>query len=52
MTLTVTGIEPVGDGYRFTATTRIDRVAAGVTAGRAIIGRFVDVDLTVEVGAA
>ena len=40
---------PTADGYRFTATARVDRVAAGVTAGRAIVGRHVDVELTVVV---
>lgn len=32
---------------RFTATARVDRVAAGVTAGRAIVGRYLDVTVTV-----
>lgn len=40
---------PVADGYRFTATTTVDRVAAGVSGGRAIIGRDVGVTLTVVV---
>jgi polyisoprenoid-binding protein YceI len=37
------------DGYRFTATTTVDRIAAGVTTGRAIVARHVDVALTVVV---
>jgi polyisoprenoid-binding protein YceI len=37
------------DGYRFVATTRVDRIAAGVTGGRAVIGRHLDVALTVVV---
>jgi polyisoprenoid-binding protein YceI len=45
ITLTLTDIGP----DRFTATGRVDRVAAGVGAGRAIIGRHVDVTLTVVV---
>ena len=45
VTLTLTGIGP----DRFTATGRVDRVAAGVGGGRAIIGRHVDVCLTVVV---
>jgi polyisoprenoid-binding protein YceI len=45
ITLTLTDIGP----DRFTATGRVDRVAAGVGGGRAIIGRHVDVTLTVVV---
>jgi polyisoprenoid-binding protein YceI len=41
--------EPTPDGFRFTATTTVDRVAAGVTTGRAIVGRHVDVTLIVQV---
>jgi len=41
--LTLTEIGP----DRFTATGRVDRVAAGVGGGRAIVGRYVDVTLTV-----
>jgi polyisoprenoid-binding protein YceI len=37
---------PTVDGYRFRATTTVDRVAAGVSGGRALIGRHVRV--TVE----
>jgi polyisoprenoid-binding protein YceI len=45
--LNLTEVEPASDGYRFTATAKVDRVAAGVGAGRAIVGRHVDVTLTV-----
>ncbi|HEU4349915.1 MAG TPA: YceI family protein [Actinoplanes sp.] len=41
LTLTRTGPD------RFTATARVDRVAAGVGGGRAIIGRYVDVTLEI-----
>ncbi len=47
VTLRLGEAESTPDGYRFTATTTIDRMAAGVTAGRAIIGRHLDVALTV-----
>ena len=43
MPLTLTEIGP----DRFTATGRVDRVAAGVGGGRAIVGRYVEVTLTV-----
>ena len=49
VTLRLGEAEPTADGLRFTATTRVDRVAAGVTTGRAIVGRYVDVTLTVQV---
>jgi polyisoprenoid-binding protein YceI len=49
VTLDLTSMEPTADGYRFSATTTVDRVAAGVTAGRAIVGRMVTVSLTVFV---
>jgi polyisoprenoid-binding protein YceI len=51
VTLDVTETALTADGYRFTATTTVDRVAAGVAAGRAIIGRFLTVSLTVVVTA-
>ncbi len=47
--LDLTEMEPTTTGYRFTATARVDRVAAGISTGRAIIGRHVDVTLTVYV---
>ncbi|MEU7909115.1 YceI family protein [Actinoplanes sp. NPDC049118] len=46
MVLDVVDAAPAGDGYRFRATALVDRVAAGVTAGRGIIARQVRV--TVE----
>jgi polyisoprenoid-binding protein YceI len=51
VTLDLTGAEPTGDGYRFTAAAVVDRVAAGVAAGRAIIGRRVTVDVSICVTA-
>ncbi len=47
--LDLTGTEPAGDGYRCTATAKVDRMAAGVRAGRAMIGRYVDVTLVMWV---
>ena len=44
VTLNLTEIAPDG----FTATARVDRVAAGVGGGRAIIGRYVEVTLSVR----
>jgi polyisoprenoid-binding protein YceI len=35
------------DGCRFTATTRIDRYAFGVTGSKGFVGRYVDVDLDI-----
>jgi polyisoprenoid-binding protein YceI len=52
VTLDLTGSTATGDGYRFTATTTVDRVAAGVRTGRAIIGRLVEIRLAVYVTAA
>lgn len=51
VTLAVTEMAPTADGYRFTATATVDRVAAGVAAGRGIIGRYVTVTLTLYVTA-
>lgn len=51
VTLDVVEIAPTVDGYRFTATTTVDRVAAGVGAGRAIIGRTLQATLTLCVTA-
>ncbi|WP_229794445.1 YceI family protein [Actinoplanes campanulatus] len=45
VTLDVDPAVPVGDGYRLTAVCRVDRVAAGVTAGRPLIGRHIRVEL-------
>ena len=38
---------PTADGYHLTATTTVDRIAAGVRTGRAIIGRLVQIRLSV-----
>jgi polyisoprenoid-binding protein YceI len=43
--LEVVACEPVGDGYRLTATCVLDRVAAGVAAGRGVIARPVRITL-------
>ena len=48
LVLAVGAPEPVdGGGWRCTATGRVDRFAAGLTAGRGIIHRWLDVELTV-----
>ncbi|MET8150711.1 YceI family protein [Actinoplanes sp. NPDC049668] len=54
MVLELVDATPAGDGYRFRATAVVDRVAAGVPAGRWIIGRQVrvTVDCRVEPGGA
>jgi polyisoprenoid-binding protein YceI len=46
VTLNLTAIEPTVDGYRFTATTTVDRVAAGVRTGRFIVGRYLDITIS------
>jgi polyisoprenoid-binding protein YceI len=51
VTLELTGIEATVDGYRFTATTTVDRVAAGVRSGRFIIGRYLDITISLCVTA-
>ena len=40
--------QPDGDGYRLVAGCTVDRVAAGVTAGRLVIGRLVRVTLEIH----
>jgi polyisoprenoid-binding protein YceI len=48
--LRLTGAEPAGEragAWRFSATARIDRYAAGVTMARGFLFRWVDVDLEV-----
>jgi polyisoprenoid-binding protein YceI len=45
VTLDLAGITPTVDGYRFTATTTVDRVAAGVRSGRLIVGRYLDITI-------
>jgi polyisoprenoid-binding protein YceI len=52
VTLDLTGTTPTVDGYRLTATTTVDRFAAGVTAGRGLIGRTVQIALALCVTAA
>jgi polyisoprenoid-binding protein YceI len=47
VTLAIVGCESTMDGYRFTAMCVVDRVAAGVTAGRGIIGRRIRLTLDV-----
>lgn len=47
VTLTLTAVSSGPDGLRCTATTRIDRYAFGVTKGRGVIGRYLDVELDV-----
>jgi polyisoprenoid-binding protein YceI len=45
VTLDLSGVEPTVDGYLFTATTTVDRVAAGVRTGRLIVGRYLDITI-------
>jgi hypothetical protein len=47
VTLTITDARAEDGGRRCHPTTRIDRHAAGVTAGRGIIARGVDVEIEV-----
>jgi polyisoprenoid-binding protein YceI len=49
MDLTLVDAQPDGDGYRVRATAVVDRVAAGVAAGRALIGRHVRVTMDCRV---
>jgi polyisoprenoid-binding protein YceI len=49
VTLQVTEVVPTVDGYRFTATTTVDRAAAGVRSP--VVGRLIQVRLTVVVTA-
>ena len=46
VTLAVTEVSATVDGCLVTATARVDRLAAGITTGRAIIGRWIDVTVT------
>jgi hypothetical protein len=50
VTLAITEWAPTVDGYRFAATTTIDRNAAGV--GNLIVGRLIQVRLSVYLAAA
>jgi polyisoprenoid-binding protein YceI len=45
VTLEIGMAEPTADGCRFTATCTVDRVAAGVRTGRAVVGRTVHITL-------
>jgi polyisoprenoid-binding protein YceI len=47
VTLAIDGIEPTTAGYRCTASCTLDRVAAGVKAGRGIIARPVHLEFEV-----
>ncbi|WP_030438834.1 YceI family protein [Actinoplanes subtropicus] len=47
VTLTLDGIEPTTAGYRCTASCTLDRVAAGVKAGRGIIARPVHLEFEI-----
>jgi polyisoprenoid-binding protein YceI len=47
VTLTLAAVSSAPDGLRCRATTRIDRYAFGVTTGRGLIGRYLDVELDV-----
>jgi polyisoprenoid-binding protein YceI len=47
VTLQVTEVMPTVDGYRFTATTTVDRAAAGIRS--AVVGRLIQIRLTVVV---
>jgi polyisoprenoid-binding protein YceI len=51
VTLNLSEITPTVDGYRFTAATIVDRVAAGVRTGRLIVGRYLDVSVSLCVSA-
>jgi polyisoprenoid-binding protein YceI len=47
VTLTVLASASTMDGMRCRATARVDRYACGVTAGKGLIGRYVDVELDI-----
>lgn len=51
VTLDITAWAPDGNGYRASATTEIDRIAAGVKAGRGMVARKVRLTLEVVVDA-
>ncbi|WP_328460394.1 YceI family protein [Actinoplanes sp. NBC_00393] len=48
VTLDLVAAEAADDGYRFVVACVVDRVAAGVTAGRLIIGRQVHINLDIH----
>jgi polyisoprenoid-binding protein YceI len=52
VTLEITNVASAGNGYRVTATTVVDRVAAGVRAGRGMAARNVRITLDLVVSAA
>jgi len=47
----LTDATPTVDGCRFTAITTVDRVAAGVRTGRLIVGRYLDITISLCVTA-
>jgi polyisoprenoid-binding protein YceI len=47
VTLTITSVQAAPGGLRCRATTRLDRHTFGVTTGRGLIGRYLDVELDV-----
>jgi polyisoprenoid-binding protein YceI len=47
VTLTITSVQAGADGLRCRATARLDRYTFGVTTGRGLIVRYVDVELDV-----
>jgi polyisoprenoid-binding protein YceI len=51
VTLNLTEMAATVDGYRFTATTTVDRMAAGVRTGRLIVGRYLDITINLYVTA-
>jgi polyisoprenoid-binding protein YceI len=46
VTLAIRSVEPRGAGFRTVATTRIDRYAFGVTTGKGMAARYLNVELT------
>ena len=47
----ITAAERTPSGYQVTATARVDRYALGVTAGKGIVGRYLDLTLQVTLTA-
>jgi polyisoprenoid-binding protein YceI len=45
VTLSIDSVETTGNGFRATATTRIDRYAFGLTAGKGMAARYLTVEL-------
>jgi polyisoprenoid-binding protein YceI len=48
VSLVLSSATTTGGGCRFTATGRVDRYAHGVTSGKGLIGRYLDVDLDIH----